>query len=213
MSTPPVLTMSWAAFINGVRHDAFYSVENRLKVIQMARNGFAKHAHFSDMTPDEQKCIAGVPNALNADGVDCGLFGSMKGAGVFRNRINVNDATVSRALDAIPLFGELTRAHYDEFLLHYQMTFQRNFIATATRLLAMKRPDTFVCLDSKNRSKLCKAFGIPQTGMTYDRYWQQIVLQIRNSEWCLHRHPASAIEQQVSEARAAFLDAHFYVED
>jgi hypothetical protein len=130
--------------------------------------------------------------------------------GAFRKRINTNDVHVSRALDAIPLFGELTKSHYDGFIAQFRKTFPGNFVGTATRLLALKRPDTFVCLDSKNRAQLCTAFGIPQAAMNYDRYWNEIVLRIRNSDWWLHPTPTTPIEETVSESRGAFLDSIAY---
>jgi hypothetical protein len=106
--------------------------------------------------------------------------------------------------------AQLTRAHFDAFIHEYRKVFDGSFIATATRLLAMKRPDTFVCLDSMNRRKLCEAFSIPQAGMDYDRYWDEIVERIQDSVWWLHPKPATQLETQISAARAAFLDSLYY---
>ncbi len=174
---------------------------------------FQKYKHFNEMTADERKFVAGLPNALNTDKLEAGWFGSMKGNGVFRGRVGANDANVSRALDHIPLYGQLTKAHFTAFVAEYRKTFKkRTFVATATRLLAMKRPDTFVCLDSRNRAELCKAFGIPQAGMSYVRYWDAIVARISDSEWWQSPLPKNKDEKRVSEARAAFLDSLYYRE-
>ena len=80
----------------------------------------------------------------------------MVGNGLFHHRIAENDTHISRALDRIPLSGQLTRAHFEAFIEEYRKVFDGNFVATATRLLALKRPDTFVCFDAMNRRKLCR---------------------------------------------------------
>jgi len=85
-------------------------------------------------------------------------------------------------------------------------------LATATRLLAMKRPDVFVCLDSKNRSALCKDFGVVQSKLDYDRYWNEIVERIFDSDWWINPKPKDDIEKDVSNSRAAFLDSIYYEE-
>ena len=74
----------------------------------------------------------------------------------------------------------------------------------------MKRPDTFICFDSKNESALCKDFGIIKSDMNYDRYWDDIIERIYDSDWWQNPNPKNDKEFKVSEARAAFLDSIYY---
>jgi hypothetical protein len=136
----------------------------------------------------------------------------MKGAGIYKNRIAENDINISRALDEIPLSGQITKIHYQRFLESYKKTFDGNYLGTATRLLAMKRPDVFVCLDSKNKSALCKDFEIVQSGLDYDRYWDEIIERIYDSQWWINPKPKDKREKSVSDSRAAFLDSIYYEE-
>lgn len=210
--TVPVGTMTRAEFIDRVRHDPHHSMAGRLRVVEKARGWFQKYEHFNEMTEDERKFIAGLPNAIKTPQLDSGWFGSMKGNGSFFARIAANDANISRALDQIPLNGQLTKMHFEAFIREYRKTSSDRLVATATRLLAMKRPDRFVCFDSRNRAALCKEFAIPQTGMSYERYWDEIVERIADSEWYLNPAATSRDEERVGEARAAFLDSLYYRE-
>ena len=83
-------------------------------------------------------------------------------------------------------------------------------VAVSTRLLSMKRPDMFVCLDSKNRSRLCKAFGIAQSNMSYDRYWREVIERVRDAEWWNAPLPSGGEEESIWLGRTAFLDALYY---
>ena len=196
-----------------VRNENHHGLDKRLRVIEIAKNLFYRVAHFNELTEDERKFIAGIPNKLEVDGAKYwGYFGSMKGAGVFKNKIKENDRNISNALDQIPLSGQITKKHYDSYIKHYSRAFSGNYIATATRLLSMKRPDIFVCFDSKNRSALCKDFGIVQSGMDYERYWDDIIERIYDSNWWQNPSPKDEVEEKVSGARAAFLDSLYYEE-
>ena len=108
-----------------------------------------------------------------------------------------------------PLVGEVTEEHFDRFRALFRDAFQGSDLATATRLLAMKRPDYFVCLDSKNRDGLCKAFGISKN-VSLDNYWPKIVARIIDSAWWNAPEPPEGLERRIWRCRAAFLDVRFY---
>lgn len=209
----PVANMDWEKFMKNVYNDQYHSLDSRLKVLNIAKALFERVDSFHKLEDDERKFIAGIPNKLKVDAdVDWGYFGSMKGAGIYKNRIAENDINISNALDEIPLSGQITKIHYQRFLESYQKTFDGNYLGTATRLLAMKRPDVFVCLDSKNKSALCKDFEIVQSGLDYDRYWDEIIERIYDSQWWSNPKPKDKREKNVSDSRAAFLDSIYYEE-
>ena len=76
----------------------------------------------------------------------------------------------------------------------------------------MKRPDVFMCLDKKNRPRLCHAIGKIGCNVSYEKYWDSIVARIMEFAWWQSPPPASAVERAVWEARAAFLDSLDYAE-
>ena len=73
----------------------------------------------------------------------------MRGNGKFNKQIGENNIEISNALDEIPLFGQITKNHFNKFIVHFINVFPGKNLITASRLLAMKRPDVFVCLSSK----------------------------------------------------------------
>ena len=74
----------------------------------------------------------------------------------------------------------------------------------------MKRPDQFVCLSSKNKRGLCKDFGITQSKIDYDFYWEEFIERIRDAPWWKSDEPEEKSERGVWLGRAAMLDAIFY---
>lgn len=205
-----VMSMPWTRYLAAVKGDQTHGFEERCALLGKVQAAFAKYPHFSSMPLPTRKTIAGLPNKEDDR---WGWFGSMKGAGYYHQAINNNDAQISRALDAIPLGGQVTRSQYDEYICEFVRAFAsgRHGLAIATRLLAMKRPDQFVCLDSRNKQGLCKDFGIAQIGMDYDRYWEEIVERILDAPWWNVRRPSGAAGA-VWNGRAAMLDAIFYEE-
>ncbi|OCG63137.1 hypothetical protein [Gilliamella sp. GillExp13] len=141
-------------------------------------------------------------------------FGSMVGAGVFHSKINNNDPNISNALNCIPLTGPVNEANYNQFIKIFKQAFPAGKcgIGIASRLLAMKRPDYFVCLDGQNRPALCKDFGIPQK-IDLETYWEQIIARIIDSVWWSSSCPDDSRKKEEKQAwngRVAMIDAIFY---
>jgi hypothetical protein len=208
-----IVNMSWSEFFDRVRREICHELKKRLRVIEIARQLYRKTKHLNELQEDERKFLAGLPNRLRTEGSqDWGSFGSMRGYGIFNRKITENDRNISIALDQIPLSGQITRHHYDDFIKSWTKSFPGNSIASATRLISMKRPDTFVCFTTRNRSALCKDFEIRESTVDYRTYWEDIVERIFDSNWWLNPYPKNHQEKQVSEARAAFLDSLYYKE-
>ena len=196
----------WPEYFNSVREDTQHTTEGRLAVLEESRRLFTVHRHFSNMSDEERRGIAGFGRTEQLDWL---WFGSMKGAGFFKQAINENNPQISAALDEIPLAGDLTQDHFDRYLNLFRNAFENSGTATATRLLAMKRPDYFVCLDSKNRDKLCEEFEIAK-GVDLDDYWQTVVERLTDSNWWNSPEPRDELEKRIWKCRAAFLDVRFY---
>ena len=220
MQPTPILACSWAEYYEMLRRNSdtiplHYSIEGRLRVIREVQQLFAKHPHFQDIDPKRQKQIAGTLHYRHGtvDSVNYLWFGSMWGAGMFKGAVNANDVNLSLALDAIPLKGDVARDTYLEYVQRFKKAFPqgRDGLPMATRLLAMKRPDLFLCLDSRNERNLYDAFGIaPVKRKDYTRYWDSIILPIRESPWWKSPAPTPEMEREVWNARTAFLDCLYY---
>lgn len=206
-----IVSLTWEEYYKKVSNEDFF--ESRLKALKIIRNLFNLVSHFKDIDEEDRKLIAGIPNkSIVGKNIDWGIFGSMKGAGVFKKKIINNDENISKALDQIPITGQITRFHYDNYIKYFTKAFSGNYIATSTRLLAMKRPDVFYCLTSKNQKDFCKDFGIPYSSINYNTYWENIIEVIRISEWYLNPKFTTQKGERVSNARVAFLDALYYEE-
>jgi hypothetical protein len=203
-----VMSMSWSDFVSAVRSDRYHGFKERCDLLSLVRSAFAKHRAFASMELGLRQTIAGIPTRFDPR---WGWFGSMKGVGYFQRAVNTNNAHLSSALDHVPLVGAVTRPQYEAFLAEFVQAFPhgRHGIATASRLLALKRPDQFVCVDSKNRRQLCLNFGIPQT-INYEGYWNEIAERIQDSPWWNSSRPGTGEEAMIWDGRAAMLDGIFY---
>lgn len=209
-----IMSMEWKEYLAEVQKDKFHGFKDRLDLIAEIREYFQTHKHFNDMDLDVRKGIAGLPSKRKAI-KNWAWFGSMKGAGTFAGLINASNEAFSLALDEIPLVGEIRREHYVRFIAQYLKAFEngRDGLGTATRLLAMKRPDVFLCVDAQNLKKLAQDVGIGSPGqLDYDRYWEEVVARLMQSPWWQCPEPSNPLERDAWNARAAMLDAIFYEE-
>lgn len=204
-----IMAMPWEEFLVGVKADPHHGFKQRCELLSLVRRNFLVHKSFSEMDLGIRKTIAGLPNDWNEQ---WGWFGSMSGAGYYHQAVNKNSSHISDALDSIPLQGIVSQADYSAYIDEFVKAFPngRDGVGLASRLLALKRPDQFVCLDSRNKKQLCKDFGIKQAGLDYDRYWDDVVCRIMDSAWWNSPKPKKKVAREVWMGRAAMLDAIFY---
>lgn len=203
-----LFSLEWSEYYKNIKKDKFNSFHERLEVLSIINEYFNSEQKFCKFTDIQRKQVAGITSDSD---INWKWFGSMVGAGKFKNRINTNNRNVSDALDAIPLEGSINRNHYIEFVNKFKLAFPDGGagVAIASRLLAMKRPDYFVCLDKQNRKMLCCDFSIPST-VSFDTYWDNIIERIIDSVWWQSARPVDKIEEQAWLGRAALIDSIFY---
>ena len=180
-------------------------VQDRLQVLREIRQLFEQESHFCDLDYEARRKIAGLVKNANPDVL---LFGSMQFVGFFKKAIKDNNEEISLALDDIPLDGDISLDHFRRFTDRFLTAFRHSGMALASRLLAMKRPDTFVCVNNQNREGLIQAFRI-NLSRDAKAYWD-LIEKIQACTWWNAPPPAENDERKVWSARAAFLDSLFY---
>ena len=207
------LEMDWPTFAAGVKQEKHY--QDRLKVLTESKKLFAKVDSFSQLSLIERKRIAGTlgKKETGPQGVDWGTFGRMSGFGVFQVLINGNSGEISDAVDSIPSTGDVTSLEYDRFVKHFKKAFagqsRHGSISSASRLLALKRPDCFVCIDTPNKKGLSSHFGLAASAVDLGNYWSDLVERIKLSPWWGGPRPTGP-DGKLWDGRAALLDALFY---
>jgi hypothetical protein len=160
--------MDWRQYIAAIDRSAHHDIDKSLKLLRTAQGWLSAGASFQGLSTPQRKAIAGVigmqDRALDDElNQDWGWFGSMRGAGDFMNRVSENDRSLAKAVDSIPHKGEITKDHYDRFSGLFVDAFKDSDhvgnVPTASRLLAMKRPDVFLCVSKPNRAAAADEMG------------------------------------------------------
>ncbi|MET3440587.1 HKD family nuclease [Variovorax paradoxus] len=210
------MTLTWKEFVEGVKNDVHHSLEGRLAILERATTLFLEHRSLAVMSRFERKAIAGTygEREPQLDDLEWPWFGTMFGQGDFKNLINESPKLLSAALDHIPAEGEILEEQFDGFAHDFSLAFQgkshKGGVPTASRLLAMKRPDFFIGVNDANRTGICSAFGNAPTTLALENYWERIVIPMQNSPWWLCARPRAQLEGRIWDNRAALLDSIYY---
>ncbi|MBS7698967.1 phospholipase D family protein [Chelatococcus sp. YT9] len=211
-------TMSWATFVEEARADRHHDFTKRMKLLRIIQQMFVKTASFADLTIAEWKGIAGVVGEVEAvaaglDHLDWGWFGSMGGAGTFAQLIGEQNTELAAALDMIPRRGDVTEDQFNDYVGAFTASFAGRAriarLAPATRLLAMKRPDVFVCVNGENRTGIAAALAFAPSTLKLDNYWERVIEPIRQAPWYTTPRPTNR-NRELWDARVAMLDAIYY---
>jgi hypothetical protein len=212
-----IVMKDWDEYVRRLQDSRHHDMARSLELLAIARRWFATDASFAHFSAAQRKAIAGTLGEYQKIGPeldrDWGWFGSMRGAGDFANRIEQNDRFLAKALDSIQSGGEVTRAQYERFCKLFRQAFagssRTGGVPTATRLLSMKRPDTFLCICKPNIVQAAKELGFSRTTLDLENYWDRVVEPIRLSNWYNADKPDYP-DGELWEARVAMLDVLFY---
>ncbi|MBB3994989.1 hypothetical protein GGR95_002639 [Sulfitobacter undariae] len=137
----------------------------------------------------------------------------MGGAGTFAELIGQKNTVLGDAIDAVPKRGTVTEAQFDAFVGTFTSAFtgasRTAGLAPATRLLAMKRPDIFVCVNGGNTAGLAEALSFAPTTIKLENYWERVIQPIQQAPWYNAPRPVGR-NMELWDARAAMLDAIYY---
>jgi hypothetical protein len=217
----PLVSMSWADYVREIRSADEHDPDDSLKLLQVAQTWFASVPSFSVLTLGQRQAVAGLVVDKTERGKpdlgrDWGWFGSMRGMGDFAKLIIANDRHLARAIDSVPQKGNVTRRHFETFARHFERAFNNSErtggYATASRLLAMKRPDTFICICNPNITEAAARMGFSRWTLNLDAYWDKVVEVIRFADWYNADKPDDA-DGELWESRVAMLDAILYRPD
>lgn len=212
------LRMGWTEFVNAVRNEPGSQFKIRMKLLRYLQTLFAREYSFATLTVSEWKAVAGImhPDAVADSGLDMdqiGLFGSMQGSGSFTNLIANSDSGIAKAIDCIPRQGPVTAENFDRFCTLFRSAFlgsaRMGGVSTATRLLAMKRPDVFVCVNSGNKVKLARALHFAPSTLELENYWARVIEPIRMAKWYNAPRPEGP-DAEAWDCRAALVDTVCY---
>jgi HKD family nuclease len=208
---PAQLNKTWPEFIglllagerNGRVVGSATHKPGYLPTVERCGEIFQKHGRLANMPLADRQFVAGTTKGG-------GWFGDMRVAGRFVNRINDDPASLDAALDHVPSTGKMAKDAFTAFAANYR--WERAGVGTASRLAAMKRPDLFICIDSKNRSGIAKAFDVSAVSLqTFEGYWD-LIQRIWHCPWWRAAAPKLALHRRVWGARVALLDSLYYDE-
>ncbi|MBD9511982.1 phospholipase D family protein [Ensifer sp. ENS10] len=220
--TSSLAKMNWDEFARTAKLDPHHHFKRRMKLLRAVQRLFASAGRFSDLSVTECKGIAGTlgnaeKEAAGLGDHDWGWFGSMGGNGDFAGLIAKQDRRLGAALDCIPRKDPVTLEDFTEYCRKFRKAFvdaQAHHVGeypTATRLLAMKRPDTFVCANGKNKANLAKALSFAPTTLALENYWDRVIVPIQSSPWYNAPRP-DGDDSELWDYRVAMLDTIYYNE-
>ncbi len=219
--TSELAVMSWGKFVSATKEDVHF--KRRMVLLRNIQRLFASVERCSDLSIAEWKGIAGTLGNSESEHANLSeyhwdWFGSMKGLGSFASLIAKQDRQLAAALDCIPRKDTVTFESFKEYSDRFKKAFKDanadriGGYPTATRLLAMKRPDTFVCLNGKNKRDLAKALNFAPNSLSMENYWDLVIVPIQSSPWYNATRPDGS-NSELWDYRVAMLDAIYYNHD
>ena len=193
------------------------NLDERIRILKLSQAALKQGSQFGDLPQTKRYMIAGNATSAIKDefGVDAGLFGSMKGAGIFVGLVNQTPELFNRFFQAIPTLGVISRERYLEIVAVFkacldEANIDKNYLVPFTRLMSMKRPDQFLCITGRNERLFRLIFEAPALNGDYERYWDDYLSPLYALPW---NGDDNRLDQKKSVYwgfRVALMDVFFY---
>ncbi|EWH11537.1 hypothetical protein DS2_03475 [Catenovulum agarivorans DS-2] len=178
---------------------------------------------FSQLISEDQLVYFGKHTAKHDPSIytfDVEHFTGFRNAKNFLATVTHNADAIEKMLQAIPLQGEVTFAHYQDFVSQYVAMFEQQAepekapLFPATRLLALHRPDVFISINSSKADSICAAFGLARlSNQDFLSYWNDLVASYQQMPWWKLASANNDNEQFILEHRAILLDLFWFADE
>lgn len=209
----------WPFYVQFLKEQSqVHAFEERQRLLQYIAQ--LKEQALAEMSLEDRLTIAGKHTNAHDTMVytfDVQWFGSTKGAKAFHQVLVDCPAQLDKALAHIPLSGEITLTEYQAFVSDFKAAFamidESATLAPATRLLAMRRPDQFVCLSSSNIAHYSQGLELNLSGNSdFVGYWTWLVQAVGQAHWWRSSEPECQEELFYWQHRAIMLDLLLYAD-
>ena len=207
------LAISFDAYVQSILAPR-YSNNGRINVmgdgsyqseLQYAADAFKDHGSFGSMPLSVREHVGGIGNST-------GYLGNMRGAAWFKPHLRNTPEVIARHLDKLPFAGPIDSDLVREVVAGLCGESGMR-IPSASRMLAVKRPDLFVPVNGANREQVESHFGRVryESASGVDDYLRMLD-RIYACPWFNAERPerSDAERRFVWENRVALLDALFY---
>lgn len=214
---PDLLSLTFDDYYWLCTQDPYHYFNMRLDLLDFGQT--------SPLSQGQFQCIAGIGNAPTPNHqLGWGLFGSMQAEASFRSTVLKNWKPLHDFYQKLPSQGYIGRQTAKQFIdvveNHININFgnqynKKNHLSAASRLLAMKRPDLFFCVNGANCSRLANDLGMTVAGKrgikTIDGYLDAVEI-LQQSTWGSTSLPTAGTKNEIRcwEGRIAMIDALYY---
>lgn len=212
----------WPMFAGFVQENsALQALPERLKLLDYINK--IRTSNLADMIEEDRLAFAGKHTAqhdISVYNFDVEWFAGSRGAKTFHQLLKSHPQAFDQALASIPLQGDVSLTHYQDFIKAYKAIFAEHAsdekapLTAATRLLAMRRPDQFIALTNGKLDVLSQGLGLVKlNNQSFDDYWHELIASIRSTQWWNCAMPSDEIEQQLWQNRALLIDLFLFADN
>jgi hypothetical protein len=193
-------------------YKGYSKMNERIELLDQLQMLLANYP-FHELDLIDRKKISGLYQGKDNGIVDSRWFGSMRRATHFFEKVEKDAKAISSAISLLPKKGQaITKLDYEKFCeaMISASGYSEDPIGIVTRMLAMIRPDYFLCITTQNKHEIAKDFRLKSNTLSLTNYWDLIIEPLIKSPWWQSPRP-EGLAGKLWDYRVAMLDCLYYV--